>query len=193
MEAQATRAELVQMIVDELNPWKEDYPAEHIRDAVAQDINLLREVSEDHFSREAIRKTRDDARALKDEIERLEQMLRCASPELQLRLKLNPVPGWQNPLFAELAAARQECDRAVAGAPQTDEVKKWCARTAFRTIRKFSLHEPTGTNEGPFRVITGHFYEAVTGKAEQDLKRACDDHLRRVREAIESFKVQFAE
>jgi hypothetical protein len=189
VEAPAALAELVQTIVDELKPWKESYSQEQIECAVAQDIDLLRDVSQGHFSRSAIRKTRDDARTLKEEIKRIERLLRDASPEMKLRLKLNPV-GWQNPLLVELAAARKECDRAVVAAPATNEIKKWCARVAFRVVRKFSQHEPTGTDQGPFRCVTRCLYEAVTGKEGKDLKRACDDHLRRARQAVEAARVQ---
>jgi hypothetical protein len=175
VEAPAALAELVQTIVDELKPWKESYSQEQIECAVAQDIDLLRDVSQGHFSRSAIRKTRDDARTLKEEIKRIERLLRDASPEMKLRLKLNPV-GWQNPLLVELAAARKECDRAVVAAPATNEIKKWCARVAFR--------------QGPFRCVTRCLYYAVTGKEGKDLKRACDDHLRRARQAVEAARVQ---
>jgi hypothetical protein len=147
-----------------------------------------------HFSREAIIKTREDARAIKADIERLERKLRFASPEMQLRLKLDPTPGWQPPLLIELAKARAECDRADAAAPQTDKTKEWCARTAFRIINKFSEKGPTGTDEGPYRLIAMYLFEAVTKKAGHDLKRDCFDHLRMMREALAAVaKAQFTD
>jgi hypothetical protein len=36
----------------------------------------------------------------------------------------------------------------------------------------------SGTQDGPFRAIASLLYEAITGEADLDLKRACDSVLR---------------
>jgi hypothetical protein len=182
--ARASRIELIDTIVDELRPWTEANSAETVRDAVTERLDVLGDVVPNHFSREAIRRTRQGARALRDAIRQLEESLARAPPELRMRLKLEPAPGWQHPLLQELHRARNGCESAVDAAPSTDKVKEWCARVAFQLILKFSETKPTGTDESPFRVIAALVYEAITGEPDRDLKRACDNHLREIRNAL---------
>ena len=48
-----------------------------------------------------------------------------------------------------------------------------CAAEAFFLMEQFSLKKLTGTEDGPFLMIAAKLYEAVTGKREADMRRAC--------------------
>lgn len=67
---------------------------------------------------------------------------------------------------------------------------KWenalCAESAYKLIIKFSETSPSSTEDGPFRTIAGLLFEAITGEQEADLKRACDDVMRRRRQSVHS-------
>ena len=195
MEAQATRAELVQTIVETLKPWRAGIARKDIKSGISEQVDLLCNVIPEHFSRGAIQKTRDDACAVKTLILNLERKLNLASPELKMRLKIDSSPGWSPPLLVQLKTARDACEQAIAPR-RKNEIKEWSVRTAYRIIRKYSENEPTGTDQGPFRVIAGLVYEIVTGTREKngkDLKRACDSHLKAIRKALDAAKVQFAD
>jgi hypothetical protein len=84
-----------------------------------------------------------------------------------------------------------QCQREVQHAQQKrrglprlrqrpDRVKNYCAGSAFNYMKILTRQPITGTAEGPYRVFTSLLYEGVTGKAELDLKRACDRQLRSV-------------
>jgi hypothetical protein len=78
---------IVSAIVDELKPSRNERDAVHA--AVSDAVILLRGVSQSFFDREAIRRTRDDARKIIDAITILESRIDRASPELRTRLKLD--------------------------------------------------------------------------------------------------------
>lgn len=118
-----------------------------------------------------------------------------APPELKMHLKLD-VPSYRPNILKELDCVREECAKAVANAlndGRKDKVKVWCARVANVLIRKYSEREPTsGSENAPFRNITGLLYEAVrdferpsNGFGLSDLKRACDTVLRDFRKAVQ--------
>jgi hypothetical protein len=45
-------------------------------------------------------------------------------------------------------------------------------------MKNHSAAKITGTQHGPFRTVTSLLYEAVSGRPNADLKRACDDVIR---------------
>jgi hypothetical protein len=167
--------ELVQQIEGELRPLKADValatPA-----AIIESLNRLRSVSPQFFSRQAVKDTRKDARQITGTTQKLNRLLDQASPELRLRLKLEPIPGYVPPLTAALDAALDECAAAVASkASHENEVMKWCALEAWRLIVTFSDRRPSsGSATSPLRVIASLVYEAVTGIRDKDLRRTCD-------------------
>jgi hypothetical protein len=196
MEASATRAELIQLIVQAIKPWNEAYSEADVKKGVTDSLNLLCSTVPQNFSREAIKKTRQNARDVKAAAQQLERLLINATPEMKLWLKLDPVPAsWRHPIFAELDSIKEQCSRAEAAQTRENNIHDWCARFGYRIVLKFSKDEPTGTDEGPYRKVTMYLYEAVTGEPDRDLRRACFDHLKQFRRAIETFKsrVQFDE
>jgi hypothetical protein len=47
-------------------------------------------------------------------------------------------------------------------------------------MRELSDGKIRGTKDSAFRVVTGLLYEAVSGRPDADLKRACDSVLKNV-------------
>ena len=82
----------------------------------------------------------------------------------------------------ELERLLIECEQLVRNPPgphpNADAAKINCALFAYGLVRDRSKRPPTGTAEGPFRRISELLYQAVLGKKEADLKRACDKVLR---------------
>jgi hypothetical protein len=149
-------------------------------------IRALRRATPEHFEREAIRKTREDAQAIIREIGRIDGLLRSATlaPELRLRLSLDaavadaPVAR----LLSALNEVRELCQAGDDNQPSTDQVRTWCARIAYTLMHRYSDERPTsGSPRSTYRVIASLLYEILTGERERDLKRACDDHLRGIR------------
>lgn len=152
-------------------------------------IRTLRRASPEHFDREAIRKVRDESRVIVGLIDQLQEALELDSmaPELRLRLGMKVEAGaaanspGRRLLFA-LNEVRELCQVADKNQPPTDQVRIWCARIAYTLMFRFSKEEITsGSPDSTYRAIAGLLYEVLTGEADRDLKRACDDHLRAMR------------
>jgi hypothetical protein len=210
-----TDDEIVEAITTALKPWKPQYrqvetgkragqmEAKSSRDvqrdivkAVRFEMLRFRTSSVPHFfSREAIRKTRHDAR---DIIKTIDQLIRLVaaktlSPELQLRLGQHtnvigsqvdrakmPIPR----LLDGLYEIRAVCDQADKKQPGADQIKLWCARTAIRLINSFSETRPSaGSANTPYCRIAGLFYQGTTKKP-ATLRRICQDVLRPYQEFL---------
>jgi len=91
--------------------------------------------------------------------------------------------------FAELARLRKVCARAVDPGfgfhPNYDDAKHLCAWWAYVLMRDLSDRKISGTEDKAFRVITGLLYEALSGKPDADLKRACDAVLQDARNRLQ--------
>jgi hypothetical protein len=202
----ATRDELVGAVALALKPYaprlrqietgeivqksEADVHAEAL-EAVRSDIEQFRTVSvPDFFGREAIRKTRDDARAIIKAVNHLTGLMeaKTLAPALRLRLgdhdKLRgtpadianmPVPR----LLDALQEVRDVCQAADENQPQADQVKHWCARIALRLMLRFSEDDPTaGSARSPYCMISSVLYQVVTGKEGLELRRICQDVLK---------------
>jgi hypothetical protein len=64
--------------------------------------------------------------------------------------------------------------------PNYEHAKHLCAWNALGLMRELSDRKITGTKDSAFRVVTGLLYEAVSGRPDADLKRACDSVLQDV-------------
>jgi hypothetical protein len=193
--------EIIVAITSALKPWApqmrqietgeivaDPQPGAVISDAIRVEIVRFRTVVQEFFHREAIRKTRDDARAIIKLISKLEKLVseKTLSPELRLRLGDHgrligsatdianmPVPR----LLDALKEVRGICQAADDNQPQTDEVKRWCALIAFRLIRAFSTNDPSaGSENTAYCTIAALLYESVTGKTER-LRGVCQSVL----------------
>jgi hypothetical protein len=82
-------------------------------------------------------------------------------------------------IVASLQGVRLDCERLVAQTkarpgPEGDRAQLHCARLAQLLMKRFSARKISGSEKGPFRLIAGLLYEALTGREEVDLKRHCD-------------------
>jgi hypothetical protein len=73
----------------------------------------------------------------------------------------------QRTAIQQLEAVRQEPPE------RADALKYRCAAEMYFLMEGFSAKEPTGSDGGPFQTGAEYIYEAVTGRASQDMKRAC--------------------
>ncbi|MGJ5120954.1 hypothetical protein [Bradyrhizobium oligotrophicum] len=141
-------------------------------------IRLLRRTAPEFFTRDAIVKTRDDARLIKKAAVRLTDLAAQATLSPELRLRLAPE---EERLRTVIRAVCKICDEADRD-QRDDQVKIWCAEIAFTLLVRFSDKPPTsGSARSPFRVIASLLYEIVTGEAGHDLRRACADELDKMR------------
>jgi hypothetical protein len=86
------------------------------------------------------------------------------------------------PFFDQLYRLHMICGQAVGKKwgthPKYDHAKALSARSAYNLMKSCSEAKITGTEDGPFRTVTSLFYEAISGRPDVDLKRACDDVIR---------------
>ena len=102
--------------------------------------------------------------------------LGSASPEMRMRLKPT------RPRVAE--EMKSECDAAIQSTladGRRDQVKEWCARSAFGLIVKYSNLPPTsGSTDSPYRHIASLLYEIVDPNSRRiDFERTSEAVLRR--------------
>jgi len=115
MDGTATDDELVEGVVAELKPFREQWDGTTpdvaaVTQGVWNEINSLRQMIPSLYDRSVITATRDDARAILDAIESLQDMLAAAGRELRMRPKLDSD---RPPVFEALDDVRKECERAV--------------------------------------------------------------------------------
>jgi hypothetical protein len=155
--------DLVKSIVDALKPWRDEYKNSEmkIRAAIREQIKLLASVTPDFLERDKIRKTRADARKIAATIQKLQEQIKRAAPELRLHMGLD-IPGtWgpfrtvqvgPHPLQRELERARENCEVAKHQ-PGWDPITRVCAQIGVGLIRKYSATPPTGGRKGALRQI----------------------------------------
>jgi hypothetical protein len=201
----ATDDDLVEAITSALRPWapqrkqlasgfiaekSEAEVTEELSAVVRGCIDLLRQTVPDYFSRDAIRKTRDEARDIATAIDRVTELLsaKTISPELRLRLGMDtpmtgdpaeitnrPIPR----LLDALHTVRVHCQAGADNQPNADQVKLWCVRSALNLVLGFSECRPSaGSAKTSYCVIASLLYESVTGEKELQLRRICQDVLR---------------
>lgn len=201
----ATDDDLVEAITKALKPWapqrrqlasgfmeekSEVEVTAELSTVVRECIGRLRQTVPDYFSRDAIRKTRDEARDIDAAIDRVTELLsaKTISPELRLRLGMDtprtgdpaeitnmPVPR----LLDALHTVRVRCQAGADNQPNADQVKLWCVRSALNLVLRFSECRPSaGSAKSSYCVIASVLYESVTGEKELQLRRICQDVLR---------------
>jgi hypothetical protein len=170
-----TQDELVSAIAGRLKPWLDCWTRDDIVTDINEQINLLKKTAPDFFARQAVTQTRDNARNVFATVTRLEEKI---SAELRLRLAGS---------FADI---KRECKAAISGSltrGRGDQVKEWCALSAWRWIVKFSQARPTsGSINSPYREIASLVYEAVTGNQDKDFERTCEAVLKRRRHLVQN-------
>jgi hypothetical protein len=194
--------EIVEELVDQLRPWKFGEAA--IIKAVNINLTHVLILAPLEARRCADHATnRAHARKLERALVTIEELLTTAPIPLSQFL-LDPYPtmtadGGFIPLEeislvnedraksfrSELKRMQEVCTRAINDGlghhPNYDPVKRFCAMFAVGIMEILSKRTATTTNDGAFRAIASLLYEAVSGKRDADLKRACDAELRDVR------------
>ena len=69
-------------------------------------------------------------------------------------------------------------DRRQEPPPRANALKHFCADEAFCLVEWFSPKPATFSEDGPYHMIAQQLYEAVTGKRDANMERACDWVLR---------------
>jgi len=157
-------------IADNLRPWKKGRDRAEISDLVVLQIESFKNASDHHLNRDAVRRTRDNARDILKTIDRLDRQIKDSSPEMKLRLGART---------AVLVPLRRECEAAIRSSladGRKDQVKEWAVKLAGILTLKFSA-KMSGSR---FRYIAGRLFESVTGEP-ADLKRNCETELRHIR------------
>jgi hypothetical protein len=182
--------ETVAAIADELRPPAMERKV--VEAAVREQIALLQALVPQFFSRNAIRRNKDDARGIIKATAKLEKLITMASPELKMRLKLDLAPEPPGPerrlprrrgmaaLFLQLRSLRKICEAAVKNQPGTDEIKRLCVETASNLAWSSAMG---AVNSGlvksfrnyPIRTVAGTIasllYEVVAPERASDWRR----------------------
>jgi hypothetical protein len=198
--------EIVEEIVDHLRPWKDRKGRPVITLEVNRELSFLLILAPLEAQRADRAQNRIHAQQLDGALLEVEMLLASAQHPLASFL-LNPLPTmtdegvlFETPTTADIERANREradsfaaelkrlrkvCARAVDSGfgyhPNYDRAKHFCALFAHGLMKAQSDRAITGTKDDPFRAITGLLYEAISGRTEADLKRACDSFLRDIR------------
>jgi hypothetical protein len=179
VECDGARAsvEIVEEIIDNVRPWSRAKAA--VYNGVVNELSgllMVQEIRRNRLSRgteskKAIRELEPALRVLIDIVNRVPAKFLASRERSELL-------GILQTLRARLEHRRQVIKRLPK---KYDLTKNSCAQSAYAIIERFSDRPPTGTVDGPLRTVASLLYEVATGKAEVDLKRACDATLKRMR------------
>jgi hypothetical protein len=184
----------VRSIADALQPWK--CSEERTLTAVRRTIDALRGMVEGQTSLGIASENKKTAKSVLTAIAKLKYVLRLAPPET-LRCLFVPVmdeigaaeaeaEGHERmqALFDELEQLRARCENLrrydIGNDPRFERDQHLAAGMALKLVTEISSKAPTSNSHNdPLRVVACFLYEAATGKAVNDLERACDTALAR--------------
>ena len=189
--------EIIDLIVDELgNPDARPEVAQ----AIERSFDFFRRC-DSWFARAGKAALVDDAKGIADSIAAFESKLAAASPLLDDFLF---TPPWARSTVTEgnvllaakttcreaalelLRRMRRDCERIrtvearelleqpLRPGPEIDRGQRHCATLAYDLMGVFSSRSITGSAEGHYHSIASLLFEALTDRAEVDLKRHCD-------------------
>jgi hypothetical protein len=169
-------AEIVEEICDHLWPWKQKRCEADIRSEVEKQIALLVKIAAgiDQWPRGA--EVREQAATARKTLGRLRTELAYA-----------PLQSFIGPhtAIAQSIECLDRLDEILANTrlikapdPRSNPMQWICADSADALIYQFSRKPATGTAEGPLHAIASLLFEAVTGKPNQNLKRAVDGMIK---------------
>jgi hypothetical protein len=184
------RDEIIEEIVDNLRPWKGTGHA--VLEAVDLQMDLLRDADAAYGNEGSLPRGAECKKAA----EKLSPALSALTEVLDgLPANIDNILFEQ---FAEplggpsshaeftrqlrvLQKASNLLEHVKAPSKNADLTKGLCAGTAHGIIGECSRKPPTGTPDAPLRTIASLLFEVLTGQRGRDLKRACDDQLKRRR------------
>jgi hypothetical protein len=194
--AATTREELIDSIIKmlreshprpsrQVQTWRtpliaESPPDGAVRKSVARAIDYLKE--EDAKGWSPRDEAREDARRLKKPIDDMIQALNDISPEGVFAV-WSGYRGLTQLLrdFRDLRAAME----AELPSGNTDLIKASCANTSLRLM--MMTNQPRIRSAGRLQAIAALLYEAVKGEKDVDMKRSCDDCLKKIRARHEKY------
>jgi hypothetical protein len=166
-------AEIVEEICDHLRPWKQKRCEADIRSEVEKRIALLVRMAPDI----------DRLPRIGGDVRRQAANARKALGQLRTELARAPLQSFIAPHIAisQSIECLDRLDEILANtrlikAPdaRSKPMQLVCAESADALIYEFSRNPATGTPEGPLYAIAALLFEAITGKPNQNLKRAVD-------------------
>jgi len=167
----ATTTSFIDDVIDALKPWNGTYSRDDILKVVSQCLNLIRDCHNEHFAREVVKHTRDNAREIAKLTERMKRKLIRARPEITLRLNVDQS-------LSDLDRITQACQLAENEAlaeGRKDQTKEWCAKIAWFLLARFSAMPATIQR---MMKVAPLLYEAATHRKATDLKRACEAYIK---------------
>jgi hypothetical protein len=196
------RDEIVDVIVENLRPWKKHNSRDTITTAVNHQIDWLLKWVPLQKKLFDPRPGREHAEKLGKALSRVEMLL-LSSPEplswflFDQRPRSMPLNDDGSPsvqpmphksieeierehkalvgaFVMELRRLRKVCAGNYGLHPNYDHAKNLSAECAHALMRELSDQKITGTEDGAFRTISGLLYEVISGQQDVDLKRACD-------------------
>jgi hypothetical protein len=181
------RREIIEEIVLNLRPWSQGEKS--VCRGVSHDLDVLREtVANAEANVHHTAKGKNAALQVRPSLTKLIRILREFPVDHPLFKEL---PSTSQKLLRQLKKINEICDHLANSRLPTknaDITKNFCAAFACGMISAFSKKKPTGTVDGPLRTISSLLYDAVTGKPEVDMKRACDLTLKVFKHAAERNK-----
>jgi hypothetical protein len=184
------REEIIEEIVDNLRPWIISKAA--VLKAVDGHIDLLFKGNAERGKWARGAECKKAAQGLNQALDALVGVVNGLHPwasdplfnyvAMRLADEDRPPPSVSEFLrhLRALREASTVLEHTTTPSKKADLTKACCAGTAYRLICECSKNPPTGTPDAPLRTIATLLYEVLTGR-QTDLKRACDDQLKRER------------
>jgi hypothetical protein len=177
--ARRAREDIVEEIVNNLRPWSQAEAAVH--KGVVNNLDQLLDI--DAKSRENVNSWTESKKAARELEPELSVLIEIVDgiPANNLLFKISDDFSSPSELLRQLRLLREMCarlERFKSVSKKVDLPQKFCAFFACGIISGFSKKPPTATVDGPLWAVASLLYEAVTGKPEVNMKRACDATLK---------------
>lgn len=171
------RDEIVEEIVNSLRPWQAYLSRDEVTVAVKHELDFLFQTITVEQRLSDRKRNRDYAKKLDHTLTKVETLLKSAPSAFEWAYRSRVTS-----FLAQLELFRKAYSRAIAPGlgyhPNFNYQKNDCAWWAYELLSGLSKRIVSGTQEGPFQVITSLLYEAISGEKDSDIKRACDSVLR---------------
>lgn len=179
---QVSASGIAEAIIDELRPLQAKWSRTDVERMVREKLESSKWIMSRH-SRENIRNNRDHAIKLRDTISQLLRQISKAPKPVQVSMFSGMTSGPYAP--QAFLVDLKNMERRLAGSDvnnKRDWIKKFSAETACNFFFFYSDKVPTsGGAASPMRIVAGLVYEYLTGLAERDLERSCEEALHKFR------------
>jgi hypothetical protein len=200
--ARATADEIVDAILDALEPLKSGYSRADAATFLREQLKIWCDWVKTVVSREALPQNRKDAKAVRAAVLKLAATLRGLPPNIcmcffedhqrpelakmtneeMIRFFVTEPLERQKTFSGLMHSLAYRAGQLSSHAQKHDIAKRTCAERAHDFMTELSQNRPTSSLGSHYRSVTSLIYEFATGKSDVDLERACEAVLGKRRE-----------